>query len=221
MSDMSVLPDQVTESAPATSPAPAPADNTDWKGKYNGLQGYVNQLKAALDKANGELVQTRTTYEGQVTELSQKAEKAMSDLAVFQTQATEYKTKYEQFQARESTRSVVKQYASENGVPMLLDLFDDGLLTGIEGLPEEDRVKKLNAAAEKIRKYGQDKVTSTLAGSVPPPPADGNPGNPTSTLAELNSRMEAAYKASGHNANDPAYRKAFDDYMDGIAKGLK
>jgi hypothetical protein len=210
---------QVTPASEPTSSAPQPSrpqnpeETVDyWKSKYNGGLGHANRLKNQIDelmaKHQGaeELSQTLAARE---TELSGKVADLTKQVEDLRLQAEQSALKAEKLEKRQTLgRQIRGKY------PDLAELYEEGFLTGVEGLDEGELDDYLSRYAEKLGVVKEKMVKDATSGSTPPPPSSDSRTTPVVTIGEAKVGLDNAVRV--HGINSPEYQRAMEVYKNTI-----
>ena len=204
-----IVPEPEPVQAPSPEPAkvePAPAaeppqDKTDWKAKYDGLQGYARQQRTAAETWQAKFNGLSNEHEAAIADRDariQDLEKQVQSLTSQTQELTGTKEKLEKHQA------IGKKVRTE--FPELSELFEEGLLR-TEGLDGDDLEQYLSSLAEKLRGQLGNAVRQTLRGAVPPRPAG---QRASQSVDEL---FDALYRLSPES---PDYQKVLQEYEQAV-----
>jgi hypothetical protein len=162
------------------------------KSQYDGLQGFVTQLKTQISDSQTQNAGLVSEYEAKVATLTSERDAASSELG-------QMKPQFEQAQTdllkMGNTLELGKKIAKE--FPGLSDLHSEGLLR-TEGLEGEELDTYLNRINDKLGQVKQAAVDDTLEGSSPPSPEGTRDSNDLS-VDELSDKLMSM------NPNDPQY----------------
>lgn len=191
------------------SPAPANATGTDkvnWQDKYNGLQGHANKLKSKVDSLTLELARVREESEGQISNLTVERDTFKVQADNHQKTLGDVTKERDTLKARrELGKTIRAKY------PTLVDLYEDDLLPGIEGMDDEARTSYLDRYSAKLTTLTEAGVVDNVKGSVPPP-ANGtqHKGNAT-TLQDATKALQDAMRQ--HGPRSQQYAAAMQAYQ--------
>ncbi len=168
MIDAEVEPDLEGTPDPRSEPVPAEpqkGEKTDWKAKYDGLQGYARQQRAAAVDWQAKFNNLSGDHEAAVADRDariQELEKQVAELTSKTNDLTQVKTRLEK--QNEIGRKVRTEF------PVLYDLFEEGLLR-TDGLEGEELDTYLANLSEKLHGQVGSAVKQTLRGTTPPRPS--------------------------------------------------
>jgi len=152
-------------------PAAKPAENVDWKAKYDGLRGYALQLKGELDRIKAQYGELATKYEGAMSMLEAAKLEATTKVSDLERMLNETKAQAEtaaQKAARlERERQVAQLIASEYAdAPELMRLFNRGLID--IGNRNDDEVRQvLDQYKQELTQLRGGAIKEALTGAVP------------------------------------------------------
>jgi len=185
-------------------------DTTDWKGKYNGLNGHA--LKLTEQKNVLVLELRRLTEEREAEKLT-----LSSELETFKKKATEYETAAQQaarerdeIKARHDTgASIRKEF------PSLAGMYDEGLMPGVEAMAAEARAEYLTKLNARFGQVHETSVKKGVEGTTPDAPNPGRNGDASDTPATAMAKVDA-YLRSGGKVTSPEYAKMQAAYIQAI-----
>ena len=165
-----------------------------WKSKYDGLQGYVINLKNQIASKEQALMD----LEQQVADLKQQVEELGGAKAELETE-TEQLREYRKLSER---KAAVRKVITEKH-PELAGLFDDGLMMGVEDLQGESLMVYLDKFAKRLNASALE----TLDGTVPTPPTDPSEGGKFAATEE-----QLLDFLLSHDPSTPEWTKASQQY---------
>lgn len=178
------------------------------QASYNGLKGHAKKLKGELETTKSQLQEISTAKEGELSDLSQKFEQETTVKATLEKEKADLAQKLAKLEARDNTRAKVREFAVSQNKPGLVDLYEEGLMPGVESMDEESRNQYLEKLAAKLGQFTEQKVSETLAGATPAPPTGGQ--NAGLTKPQILTQMNERLRSGG--VRDPEYQRLFELY---------
>lgn len=183
-----------------------------WKSKYAGIKGHAKKATEARNEALRKVKSLAADYEGKLTEVETEKESLSRQLSEKDTTLADIQKQFSALEGREKTRSVVREFASENNVPGLLDLFEEGILRDVSTMDDDARTSYLGKVAKKLGKFETDALNDALDGETPPPPPKGK-DEPPKPIKEMQAEIHRLMDQHGPNSPETvaamaAYEKA-------------
>lgn len=196
----------VTPAAPTPSPSP---DVTVEKlqRQYNGLQGAFNKEKKRGDELVIKLDTTTTEYETQVNTLAAERDALAATQQALQEQLTAAQTKAAKLEKEKSIGTTVRR-----DFPALAELFDEGLLLGIDGLEGDALTTYLTQYQEKLGVIRDNMIRNKTAGATPSAPS-GQKTTAAMTQEDAKKNLQSVI-SQGFGQNTPEYKEAFQAYRE-------
>lgn len=196
------------DEAPLTEPAKA---EPSWEERFNGMKGTAMKHQKRADKLAAELADLRQQYEEQTLTLGGERDQLKIELEKFVTQATQIQSELAVLKKQsEIGRLIRREY------PALTDLYDEGLLIGLESLEGAALTDYVTRYAQKLGQVRQAGLEEAVSGAKPPPPSQ-QQGQAGLTLGAAQADLQRALAQYG--ARSPEYNRAMDNYLTVIQKG--
>lgn len=194
-------------------------NNTDsveyWRSKFNGLQGYINNLKKERDEAVLTREQIARELAAKTTELSTVNSTLSLELDTTKKLLGDVSKKAEKLEKREIVgRKIVEEY------PELTPFHTKGLLVGVEEMPEDKLADYLTQYRDTIKSMATSAIKEAANGGTPPPPNQQigiQQANETPDM--MYDRLQDLMQTKG--INSPEYRRALDAYMEAVRQSTK
>lgn len=187
------------------------AQAQSWQSKYNGLQGHATTTKRKLDELTLAQANGAQEYEAQLTALTTERDTYKADLEAHRQSVEALTAKSAKLERHmELGRTIRGQF------PSLAELFDEGLLLGVDGLEGDDLANHLTSLSQKFEKVADDRVRGITAGATPPPPGQ-QQQQAGMTREEVFAKMTTLLNEKG--PNDPEYKAAFAQYTQMLIAG--
>jgi len=184
------------------------ADNKTLKSQYAGLQGQFSRQKGETETAQTQLASVSGSYENQLAELQNQLKTVQDELKTTSDAYALSRTELEAKQARDNARTLVKTFATDKKVEGLVELFDNGLMPGVESMDEAALTKFLETFSSHIDKFQKDAVKEVRDGTTPTPPAPS--GSAAKTLDSLKAELQEALRSGGFHSE--RYKQVYAEY---------
>lgn len=199
-------------------------ETVDWEARYKGQVKATNRAITQRDKAQADLETLTEKYETQLAELENRLKGQVTDLegrvrtltgekAGFESQVQTL-TREKESRTQHDTVSAELRAKTESGerkYPLaLLELFEDGLLPGVESMKTEDLPGFLARFAERLGVVAEKTAHQKLSGAAPLPPAARQPA--TATESDLLDRL---MKLAPGQAD---YQTTYEAYLDAVSR---
>lgn len=196
--------------APATGKAKS---EPSWEDRFNGMKGTAIKHQNRADKLAAELAALRQEHEEMSLSLARERDKYKTEAEKAAAEATQYGTELNKFRKRDEIGRLIRKDYQQ-----LTDLYDDGLLVGVESLETDALTDYLKRFTEKLGKVKEIGQRDTAAGATPPPPAQQG-ATSGQTLGGASNAVSEALTRYGRNSKQ--YQDAMNSYLAAIQNGAK
>lgn len=207
------LQDDAEESAPPARQSKKETEPVvNWEAKYNGLKGTAVKHQRRAEKLAADLAQLQAKYEEDVLTLSTERDTFKTSAATLEKEATQKAQEAARLaKTLEIGRVIRKEYEP------LADLFDRGLLRGIEEMEGDDLTNYLKEYAETLGQTADKRIKDAASGAkpTPPPPSDRKP--PVTDTNEAKLALAKALRE--HGIQSPEYQEAMQIYQKTLLGG--
>lgn len=193
---------------------PVSADVQTWIDKYNGAQGFGAAQKQRADELEKKLQATIADYEAKLVSL-------VAERDTHQTTAQQHAQRLSEIEAnyKLALRQIEVGRTIRQKFPDLADLYDEGLMIGVESLEGDALNEYLQKFAGKLGARQQADLERALEGATPQQTAGNDRGTATTTLNDLRRDLQKAY--TEHGPNSKQYQDAYNAYHEAVMKGIK
>lgn len=192
------------EDAPETQEAPPTQPETNWKAKYDGLQGAFKQLQTQHQELKVHFVDLSTQHESATSEAQVEIDRLSTELQTAQSQVEQLTGRNQTLEKQaEVRRHIASKY------PDLAGLYDKGLLLGVDDLEGDALDEHLGRFQEEFGSMQQRDMEDHVAGSTPAPQG-GNEQTPAKTADEMYDQL------MGMPPGTEEYNKLFQQYTQAL-----
>lgn len=199
-------------------------ETVDWEARYKGQVKATNRAITQRDKAQADLEALTEKYETQLAELESRLKSQVTDLegrvktltgekATFESQVQALTSEKESRTQRDAVSAELraKTETGERKYPVaLLELFEEGLLPGVETLKPEELPDFFTRFAARMGVVADKTASQKLSGAAPLPPA----ARQTAAATESD-LLDQLMSLSPNQAN---YQKTYDAYLDAVSR---
>ena len=196
------------DETPLTEPAKA---EVSWEERFNGMKGTAVKHQKRADKLAAELADLRQQYEEQTLTLGSERDQLKSELEKTVTQSVQAQTELALLKKQSEIGRLIRR-----DYPALTDLYDEGLLIGLEALEGVALTDYVTRYAQKLGQVRQAGVEEAVSGAKPPPPSQ-QQGQAGLTLGAAQADLQRAL--AQHGSRSPEYSRAMENYLLVIQKG--
>jgi hypothetical protein len=174
-------PELTPEPVKSVKQKPAPtgsSDKTNWKAKYDGLQGYAKQQRTDAEKFKMLYSDAVAAQESEVAEKNARIEELEKRVAELEANNTALSSERDKLH---KGREVSKKIRQDH--PDLLELYEDGLLR-VDDMEGEELDGYLQNLASKLAGKVGTALRDTLRGAAPPRPSGSKASKTSAEIAE-------------------------------------
>lgn len=176
------------------------------KGAHSGLKGFVDtKLKPQAQQLEQALEQERLRVAALETEYTSTKTTLEKELETERLARTQLQSKLEEQAKVDALRAKV----DATGDPRLVQMFQKGLMKGVEKQTEEEQAAYLQEALSLFLETEKDTAKNVTRGTTPKPPPPAAP--PASSMEQAMEALDLAERNYGYNSQQ--YREAFDALM--------
>lgn len=190
----------------ATLPTESRREPT-WEERLNGAKGEAAKHRKKAERLESDLNRLRQ----ETLNLVKERDKFKTDWEATSQQAIQAQTELTRLQRQSEIGKLIRtDYSS------LTDLYDGGLLLGLESLEGDALTQYLTQYSDKISQRQELTVQQTISGAKPPPPSQ-QQGQAGTTLQMAQAEVQRTLAQHGSRSSE--YTKAMETYLAVVKKG--
>jgi len=201
---------QTEDTSPSTEKKPK--SEPSWEERFNGMKGTAVKYQKQVERLSAQLTSLQQQLEETNLSLTGERDKYKSEAEKLSSEATQIKDEFGKLKKQtEVSRMIRRDFGQE-----LHDLFEEGLLLGVDSLEGDALKDYLTRYSQKlgaVKKAGLEEITS---GAKPPAPSQ-QAGQAGVTLQSAQADLQRAMAT--HGSRSPEYQKAMENYLAVIQKG--
>lgn len=178
-----------------------------WEERLNGAKGEAAKHRKKAERLEAELNRLRQ----ETLDLVKERDKFKTDWEATSQQATQAQTELTRLQRQSEIGKLIR-----TDFKGLTDLYEEGLLRGLEGLEADALTDYLKQYNDKITARHDATVQQSVSGAKPPPPSQ-QQGQSGLTLAAAQAEVQRTL--AQHGSRSVEYGKAMENYLAVVRKG--